>query len=114
MMQVCRALLRQISTQNTSTPEEIITFDQFFPKSRLHANIYSSSAQTLAVPTITTQEATQSWLLYSRGLTIRVTLHFYYHNYYRIAGFCREDFNVASDGIRNIKIRYIFYLVTFY
>ena len=33
---------------------------------------------------------------------------------YRIAGFCREDFNVASHGIRNIKIRYIFYLVTFY
>ena len=33
---------------------------------------------------------------------------------YRIAGFCHEDFNVASHGIRNIKIRYIFYLVTFY
>ena len=33
---------------------------------------------------------------------------------YRIAGFCREDFNVASHGIRNIKIRYIFYLVTFF
>ena len=32
---------------------------------------------------------------------------------YRIAGFCREDFNVASHGIRNIKIRDIFYLVTF-
>ena len=26
---------------------------------------------------------------------------------YRIAGFCHEDFNVASHGIRNIKIRYI-------
>ena len=33
---------------------------------------------------------------------------------YRIAGFCHEDFNVASHGIRNIKIRYIFYLVTIY
>ena len=33
---------------------------------------------------------------------------------YRIAGFCRDDFNVASHGIRNIKIRYIFNLVTFY
>ena len=32
---------------------------------------------------------------------------------YRIAGFCREDFNVVSHGIRNIKIRDIFYLVTF-
>ena len=31
---------------------------------------------------------------------------------YRIAGFCHEDFNVASHGICNIKIRYIFYLVT--
>ena len=31
---------------------------------------------------------------------------------YRIAGFCRENFNVASHGIRNIKIRYIFHLVT--
>ena len=28
--------------------------------------------------------------------------------YYRIVGFCHEDFNVASHGIRNIKIRYIF------
>ena len=34
--------------------------------------------------------------------------------YYCIAGFCHEDFNVASHGIRNIKIHYIFYLVTFY
>ena len=33
---------------------------------------------------------------------------------YCIAGFCYEDFNVASHGIRNIKIRYICYLVTFY
>ena len=33
---------------------------------------------------------------------------------YRIASFCHEDFNVASHGIRNIKIRYIFYLVSFY
>ena len=31
---------------------------------------------------------------------------------YRTADFCHEDFNVASHGIRNIKIRYIFYLVT--
>ena len=28
------------------------------------------------------------------------------------SGFCHEDFNVASQGIRDIKIRYIFYLVT--
>ena len=27
---------------------------------------------------------------------------------YRIAGFCHKDFNVASHGIHNIKIRYIF------
>ena len=27
---------------------------------------------------------------------------------YRIVGFCHEDFNVASHGICNIKIRYIF------
>ena len=33
---------------------------------------------------------------------------------YRIAGFCHEDFNVASHGIRNIKIHYMFHLVTFY
>ena len=31
-----------------------------------------------------------------------------------IACFCHEDFNVPSHGIRNIKIRYIFYLMTFY
>ena len=37
-----------------------------------------------------------------------------YIDIYRIAGFCHEDFNVASHGICNIKIRYIFYLVTFY
>ena len=37
-----------------------------------------------------------------------------YISYYRIAGFCHEDFNVASHRIRNNKIRYIFYLVTFY
>ena len=29
-------------------------------------------------------------------------------------GFCHEDFNVVSHGICNIKIRHIFYLVTFY
>ena len=29
-------------------------------------------------------------------------------NNYRIVGFCHEDFNVASHGIRNIKIRHIF------
>ena len=29
-------------------------------------------------------------------------------------GFCHKDFNVASHEIRNIKICYIFYLVTFY
>ena len=29
---------------------------------------------------------------------------------YHIAGFCHEDFNVASHGIRNIKIRYILML----
>ena len=28
------------------------------------------------------------------------------------SGFCHEDFNVASHGTRNIKICYIFYLVT--
>ena len=40
-------------------------------------------------------------------------IHYMYIAYeYRIAGFCHEDFNVASHGIRNIKIRYIFYLVT--
>ena len=27
---------------------------------------------------------------------------------YRIAGFCHEDFNIVSHGIRNIKIRHIF------
>ena len=31
---------------------------------------------------------------------------------YHITGFCHEDFNVVSHRIRNIKIRYIFYLVT--
>ena len=37
---------------------------------------------------------------------------FYETFYIRIAGFCHEDFNVASHGICNIKIHYIFYLVT--
>ena len=33
---------------------------------------------------------------------------------YRIAGFCNEYFNVASHGIRNIKIHYIFLSRNFY
>ena len=36
----------------------------------------------------------------------------FHNDCYRIAGFCREDFNVASHRIRNIKIRDIFDLVT--
>ena len=42
--------------------------------------------------------------------TLFLCIHFFVK--YRIAGFCCDDFNVTSHGIRNIKIRYIFYLVT--
>ena len=40
------------------------------------------------------------------NLAMHIT-HTYVHTY-RIAGFYHEDFNVASHGIRNIKIHYIF------
>ena len=60
-----------------------------------------------------THTLTRIWFIFKPG-ACQPLAGAYLVSYYRIVGFCHEDFNVASHGIRNIKIHYISYLVTFY